>query len=148
MSTVTNNQQKIGTLSFTSKNLLEISAVLEYQEQKFGKDVVFFSLYPEFNRNMGITMQLRLNDLCNLAEGLKELIQRKESKYEKFTKSSNSPSKLYLECKKGAYFLNILKNGSVLSISFDSYSVRTLVKRLERLAEMLEKALYQSQRGV
>ena len=147
MSTPT-NPQKIGTLSFSSKNLLEISAVLEYQEQKFGKDVVFFSIYPEFDRNMGITMQLRLNDLCNLAEGLKELTQRKESKFEKFTKSNNVSSKLYLECKKGAYYLNILKNGTVLSISFDSYSVRTLIKRIERLAAMLERALYQSQQGV
>jgi len=141
------NKLKIGTLAFTSKNLLEISAVIEYQEQKFGKDVVFLSLYPEFDRNMGITMQLRLNDLCNLAEGLKELVQRKETKYEKFTKSRDIPSKLYLECKKGAYYLNILRNGAVLSISFDSYSVRTFTKRIERLAVMLENALYESQRG-
>lgn len=147
MSTAT-NKQKIGTLFFSSKNLLEISAVIEFQEQKFGKDVVFLSLYPEFDRNTGITMQLRLNDLCNLAEGLKELIQRKGSKFEKFTKSNNLSSKLYLECKNGAYYLNILKNGAVLSISFDSYAVRTFIKRIERLATLLESALYQSQRGV
>jgi hypothetical protein len=140
-----NEKMKIGTISFSSINLLEIAAVIEFEEGKFGKDVVFFSLYPEFERNLGITMQLRLNDLCNLSEGLNELIVSKTTKYEKFTKSNATVSKLYLECKKGAYWVNLFRQEKVVSMSFDSYSIRTLIKRIERLCIMLERALYESQ---
>ncbi len=139
-------RHRVGTLEFSGKHFLEISAFIEIGDKGFGKDVIFFAIHEEFNRSRSISMQLRVNDLFAMSEGMKELLIKNTTSFVKFTKSNDIASKLVFDKIDDKYHLKMIRNQKMLSMGFDTYYFRAFRTRIISLAKYVERDLYAIQK--
>ena len=137
---------RVGTLEFSGKHFLEVSAFIETGEKGFGKDVIFFAIHEEFDRSRSISMQLRVNDLFAMSEGVRELLLKGTTSFVKFTKSNDTGSKLLLEKIEEKYYLKMIRDHKMLSMGFDTYYFRAFHTRIVSLAKYVERDLYAIQK--
>jgi hypothetical protein len=91
-------------------------------------------------------MQLRINDLFAISEGMRELLIKGTTPFVKFTKSNNITSKLFFEKVEEKYHLKMIRGQKMLSMGFDTYYFRAFHTRLVSLAKYVERDLYAIQK--
>jgi hypothetical protein len=141
----------VGRIGVEGKHYLEIEATVEFLENGFPKDTVFVAFYREFKRDNAsrISMQLRNQDLIALSVAIEGTGSGAEMG---FSKRTAGGSELTVGISDGAVpatgYINIAKGGEKLSVGLALPWFLAFGKRLSRLGEELDRALWESQKKI
>lgn len=161
--------QKIptGCIEFKGKHRVRFEAVVEYNENGYPEGVVFAEIHKDLKQEEVIRMQLRHEDLWELAEAAREIQAisdaiivtnqkqpiKKLGKYAKYTQSHAGKSMLYFGVSKGEitlFYLNFTrtkKKGEeefkeTLNISLAPLSLQAFIQRMTFFAKESERAYF------
>ncbi|HID93224.1 MAG TPA: hypothetical protein EYP60_03910 [bacterium (Candidatus Stahlbacteria)] len=152
-----NTKVTIAKTYFKGKHFLEIEGMLEFDQNGYPEDIVFFRIFEDMefrNKEKQYAMQLTSTDIRDLCEACRELILCKCKSIEYKKETRKSPKSTMKSLKVGAvskedswtYYINIETGRKKAAVSFNKYQIRTFVKKIEFLAQKVEESLYAYQK--
>jgi len=175
------SKELIGSIFFKGRHLLSLEAKLEYQIDGYPRDIVFFEMREDMlpGENAVLRAMLTNIDIYNLIYGIEEMFNIEESiqketftakkvteikrlgKYEKFTKSGDTTTKIFLGVKKNMntskaeekeyssrFYLNIKRNSRVLVLGMSKIEMQSMQERLKVFSRHIDTRLWMTQANI
>jgi hypothetical protein len=151
-------KELVGRAVFAGRHRLVFEALIEHREDgKYPKDVVFAEMHENHLADNIIRLQLDAFGLYKFCRGVEEIVLLGEELLEKglekiqggcriYTRSAQTQTVLFLGAKryqggkkkvKIGYLVNMHRNGTTYSISFDKTEVLALMDQSRELANRL-----------
>lgn len=150
-----NRHYPVAYRTYTTGDRLEVRAFLEQPDGKaVFLDRVRISIWPNFNKEKGLSIDLDSSEIRAFAYACKEILKRKESEYRKHSDpkragGGGSEKMMNLGVGDSGFFLNINEaspNGKKPRFVFDKYSLAAFVDDLMLIAEETQGLQYKYQR--
>ena len=131
---------------YNKKNLLIVTGQIEVQDN-FIKDRIFFEFYKDYKRDFdnSIKMALSITNVRALIYGIKEVLKKGSTQYQKITENNNLKKFLTLN----QNYINASTKNLKIGIQFENpYEFLAFSDDLKKIADTVEENLFLYQKKI